>query len=351
MSKLRNIYSKEEAISQVQSESFSRRTVSFYRYVGIKNPQAMRDELYIAWKALGVLGRVYVAREGINAQISVPEPVWDFFVAHLDSFKEFKKMLFKFALEEPDISFWKLTIKVKEKIVAHGLSPKQYNITNTGKHLSAEKWNKLMEDPDALVLDMRNHYESEVGRFVGAITPDADTFKEEVEQVDLMLKDKKDKKIMMYCTGGVRCEPISAYLKAQGFEHVYQLNGGIIHYMQEVREQNLEPKFKGKNFVFDGRVGERATEDIISLCHQCDVLCDTHTNCKNEACHLLFIQCDACAEKYEGCCTPECQKICALPIEEQMVLRRGYHIQDDNKAVYKSRLRPNLKEVLNKTAV
>ena len=192
-----------------------------------------------------------------------------------------------------------------------------------------------------------SNFQSEVGKFIGAITPDADTFREELPMVIEDLKDKKDKKIIMYCTGGVRCEKASAYLKHHGFKDVSQLHGGVIDYVRQIKVEGLESKFIGKNFVFDERVGERITDDVIAQCHQCGAACDTHVNCANDDCHLLFIQCEACAEKMKGCCTPECVQIASLPVEEQRALRKGRK-KEDCLSVYKSRLRPNLKEVLEK---
>jgi UPF0176 protein len=162
------------------------------------------------------------------------------------------------------------------------------------------------------------------------------------------LKDKKDKKILMYCTGGVRCEKASAYLKHHGFQDVNQLHGGIIDYVRQIKAEGIDSKFIGKNFVFDERVGERITEHVIAQCHQCGEPCDTHVNCANDDCHLLFIQCEKCAEKMNGCCTPECMHIASLPVEEQKALRRG-RIKEDSLSVYKSRLRPNLKDIIAKT--
>ena len=127
----------------------------------------------------------------------------------------------------------------------------------------------------------------------------------------------------MYCTGGIRCEKASAWFKHVGFKNVFQLDGGIIEYARQVKEQNLENKFIGKNFVFDERLGERISDDVISECHQCGKPCDTHTNCKNDGCHLLFIQCEECAATYAGCCSPECAEIISLPIESQKELRKG----------------------------
>lgn len=323
-------------------ESFKRTTVSFYRYVIIQNPNFFRDHLYSELAKLNCFGRIYVAREGINAQMNVPEHNWDAFINCLNQIAYLENMPLKIALEDDGKSFYKLTIKVRKKIVADGLDDGTFDVTNVGNHLTAEEFNAALENPDTVVVDMRNYYESEVGHFVGAVCPEVDTFKEELPKVLEILEDKKDKKILMYCTGGIRCEKASAWLKHNGFEDVNQLHGGIISYAQQVKEKGLDSKYIGKNFVFDERLGERITEDIISTCHQCGEPSDTHTNCANPECHLLFIQCTKCAEKYEGCCTPTCQDIIHLPAEEQIARRKGKVKEENN--IYKSRLRPKLNQ-------
>lgn len=343
---LQNRVNKKELKKQIQQEPVKRVTISFYRYVIIDNLQELRDKLFVDWSAISVLGRIYIAREGINAQLSVPEEYFEIFKKKLFSDSRFKDMPFKIAVEDNGKSFYKLAIKVRKKIVADGLNDDSFDVTNVGKHLTAQEFNEAMENPDTVIVDMRNHYESEVGRFVGAICPDADTFRDELPIVVNELKDKKDKKILMYCTGGVRCEKASAYLKHHGFKDVNQLHGGIIDYVRQIKEKNLPSKFIGKNFVFDERMGERITEDVISRCHQCDAICDTHVNCANDDCHLLFIQCEKCGVKMNHCCTPECMHIVSLPIEEQRTLRKGRK-KEDSISVYKSRLRPNLREILS----
>lgn len=340
-----NKYDKQTLRKKLDSENFIRKTVSFYRYVIIEDPAILRDELYREWEALGILGRVYVAREGINAQINIPEHNVEEFKSKLYARKAFENIPFKWAVEDDGKSFLKLIIRVKQKIVADGLDDNTFDVTNVGNHLSAKEFNDALELPGTIVVDMRNHYESEVGKFNGAITPDADTFKEELPMVLDELKGKEDKKILMYCTGGVRCEKASAFLKHHGFTDVNQLHGGIIDYVRQIKQEGLESKFIGKNFVFDQRVGERITDDVISTCHQCGNACDNHTNCANDDCHLLFIQCDDCRVKMENCCTPECVRIKNLPLEEQKKLRKG-HKKPHSHAVYKSRLRPNLREIL-----
>jgi UPF0176 protein len=342
---LHNRVNKKELKKRIQEETIRRITVSFYRYVIIDNPTELRDQLFKQWNSLNILGRIYVAREGINAQMSVPEESWDLFKANLDSDPRFAGVPLKIAVEDDGKSFYKLAVKVRHKIVADGLDDNAFDVTNVGKHLNAKEFNEAMEDPETIIVDMRNHYESEVGKFIGAITPNADTFREELPMVIEELKDKKDKKVIMYCTGGVRCEKASAYLKHHGFQDVNQLHGGIIDYVRQIKAEGIQSKFIGKNFVFDERVGERITDDVIAACHQCGAACDTHVNCANDDCHLLFIQCEKCAAEMNGCCTPECMHIASLPAEEQKKLRRG-RVKEDSLSVYKSRLRPNLKEII-----
>jgi UPF0176 protein len=342
---LQNRVNKKELKKRIQEETIKRITVSFYRYVIIDQPQEFRDHLFAQWNKLNVLGRIYVAHEGINAQLCVPEENWEIFTYNIQKEPLLTGIPFKIAIEDDGKSFYKLTIKVRPKIVADGLDENAFDVTNVGNHLTAREFNDAMESEDTIVVDMRNHYESEVGKFVGALCPDADTFREELPLVIEELKDKKDKKIIMYCTGGIRCEKASAYLKHHGFKDVNQLHGGIIDYVRQIKAEGLASKFIGKNFVFDERVGERITDDVIAQCHQCGAACDTHVNCANDDCHLLFIQCESCAEQMNGCCTPECMHIASLPIEEQRTLRKGRK-KEDCLSVYKSRLRPNLKEVL-----
>jgi UPF0176 protein len=298
-------------------------TISFYKYHHITAPQDFRNELYKGLDSLEVLGRIYVATEGINAQISVPEAYLDSFKEHLYSIPFLNGVRLNIAVQDDGKSFFKLKILVRKKIVADGLDDNSFDVTNTGVHVNAIEFNKLADDPNTILVDMRNHYESEVGHFKGAIRPDVDTFREELQIVEDLMKEQKDKNLLMYCTGGIRCEKASAWMKHVGFKNVFQLNGGIIKYAQEVKEQGIENKFIGKNFVFDERLGERITEDIIAVCHQCGNPCDDHTNCKNDGCHLLFIQCKECEARYNGCCSTECSEIITLPEEAQKELRKG----------------------------
>ena len=342
---LRNIYDKKILKKKLLEEPFRRITLSFYKYVILENIETFRDELYLRFHELNVFGRIYLAHEGVNAQLSVPEDNFEKFRNLIDSIPQFTGVPFKIAVEDDGKSFHKLIVRIKRKIVADGLNDDAFDVTNVGKHLTAKEWNDAMNDPDTLVVDMRNHYESEVGHFKGAILPDADTFKQELPMVVDLLKGKEDKKLLLYCTGGIRCEKASAYMRDQGFNDVNQLYGGIIDYARQVKAEGLESKFIGKNFVFDERMGEKITHDVISTCHQCGQPSDRHVNCANDDCHLLFIQCESCTEKMNGCCTPECKHIVSLPLEEQIKLRKG-KVKHNAHSVYKSRLRPNLRSYL-----
>lgn len=320
---LRNIVNREELKRRMEADMRPYTTISFYRYYPIEDPQKFRDELYLKWKSFEVVGRVYVAQEGINAQIALPSEHFEAFKTDLYAINFLNEIRLNVAIEEHQKAFFKLDIKVRPKIVADGIDDPTFNPGDTGKYLEAGDWNTFLEDPNTVVIDMRNHYESEVGRFENAECPDADTFRDELKLVIDRYEGNKDKRILMYCTGGIRCEKASAWMRHNGFNEVYHLKGGIIHYVNQVREAQIENKFKGVNFVFDQRLHERVSDDILSECHQCGAPADVHINCYNTACHLLFIQCDACAEKYNRCCSEDCAEVLKLPIEDQKALRKG----------------------------
>ncbi len=321
---LHNRISNEELKVRMLTETEPRKTVSFYQYFHIPQPQEFRDNLYRKFYDLNVFGRIYIAQEGINAQISIPE----------SKFAAFKEALFaadpalenirlNIAVDDDGKSFWVLRIKVRPKIVADGIDDPSFDMSHKGQYLKAAEFNELAENPDTIIVDMRNHYEYEVGHFENAIEVPSDTFRQQLPMAVDMLKDQKDKNIIMYCTGGIRCEKASAYMLHHGFKNVFHVEGGIIEYARRSKEQGLPIKFIGKNFVFDERLGERITGDVIAVCHQCGQPCDDHTNCKNDGCHLLFIQCKECAHTYEGCCSDVCVEEKKLPADQQRLRRAG----------------------------
>ncbi|RYZ53296.1 MAG: rhodanese-related sulfurtransferase [Sphingobacteriales bacterium] len=321
---LHNRINNEELRQRMLAEKEPRKTLSFYRYFSIADPQAFRDELYKKFTALQVFGRIYIASEGINAQISVPGSLFDSFRDTLyGADPKLDGIRLNIAVDDDGKSFWVLRMKVRPKIVADGIDDPAFDMNKVGQYLKAKEFNELSEKPDTVIVDMRNHYEYEVGHFENAIEVPSDTFREQLPMAVDMLKDQKEKNIIMYCTGGIRCEKASAYMKHHGFENVFHVEGGIIEYARKAKEEGLPLKFRGKNFVFDERLGERITGEVIAQCHQCGNACDDHTNCKNDGCHLLFIQCADCAAKYEGCCSEACVEEKNLPVDEQRNRRAG----------------------------
>lgn len=332
---LHNRISNEELKARMLAETEPRITISFYKYFNINDPQTFRDEMYVKFLELNVFGRIYIAQEGINAQISVPESNFEQFKEALYNFSpELDGLRLNIAIDDDGKSFWVLKMKVRSKIVADGIDDPNFNPSHIGTYLKADQVNEMMERGDTIFVDMRNHYEYEVGHFENALEVPSDTFREQLPMAVEMLKDHRDKNIVMYCTGGIRCEKASAYLRHKGFENVYHVEGGVIEYARKAKQHELPLKFIGKNFVFDERLGERITADIISNCHQCGKPCDTHTNCNNDGCHLLFIQCDECKAKYDGCCCENCVHEFHLPIEVQRALRAG---RENDKKIFNKR--------------
>ncbi|HVF81814.1 MAG TPA: rhodanese-related sulfurtransferase [Flavisolibacter sp.] len=342
MAVLHNRVSQKELKEKLQAEKEPRSTISFYHYFEVKDPQVFRDELYLAMDKLAVFGRIYIAHEGINAQLSVPQANYEAFRKYLYSIEPLNGIRLNVAVDDDGKSFWVLKIKVREKIVADGIDDPAFAMQNRGRYVGAEEFNKLTDDPETIIVDMRNHYEYEVGHFEGAIEISSDTFREQLPLAADMLKEAKDKNIIMYCTGGIRCEKASAFMLHKGYKNVFHLEGGIINYVNEAKQKGLPLKFKGKNFVFDNRLGERVTEEIISACHQCGLPSDTHVNCANEGCHLLFLQCDSCKKKWEGCCSRECFAFIHLAPEQQKELRKGIDKGSNIFNKSRSRLRPKI---------
>ncbi|PHM60527.1 hypothetical protein Xsto_03918 [Xenorhabdus stockiae] len=345
---LHNRISNKELKERMLAETEPRTTISFYKYFAIPEPQDFRDSLYQQFTDLSVFGRVYIAKEGINAQISIPSKNVEALKAVLNTADPaLYNLRLNIALEDDGKSFWVLRMKVRERIVADGIEDETFNPSKTGEYLKADQVNQMLDDPETVFVDMRNHYEYEVGHFENAIEIPSDTFREQLPMAVEMLKDDKDKNIVMYCTGGIRCEKASAYMLHNGFNNVYHVEGGIIEYARKAKAQGLPVRFIGKNFVFDERMGERISEDVIAQCHQCGSTCDSHTNCKNDGCHLLFIQCPSCAERFEGCCSDVCREEMLLPEGEQRARRAGR--ENGAKIFNKSRYRLN--EGLNITSL
>ena len=338
MKRLYNRVNNDELKHRMMASDEVRTTLSFYQYALIDDPTGFRDEFYLGLSQFQTYGRIYVAKEGINGQVSVPSGQLEAFRDYLYGIPFLNGIRLNFAVDDDGKSFYKLKIKVREKIVADGLNDATFDVTKRGKKLDAKSFNELTDQPNTVVVDMRNHYESEVGYFQHAIRPDVETFREALPLVEDLLADKKAENIVMYCTGGIRCEKASAYYLHKGFKNVFMVDGGIIEYARQCKEQGLENKYIGKNFVFDERMGERIGAEIVSQCHQCGAPCDTHVNCANDACHLLFIQCEACAKEHHHCCSKTCSDFIQLPEAEQEVLRKTlvFHGTSFGKGRYKA---------------
>lgn len=345
MASLHNRVSRRELKERIQNDPTPRTTLSFYCYFKIDEPAVFRNELYRQLNGLGVLGRIYLATEGINAQVSVPSANLEAFRNYLYSIEPLSGIRLNIAVNDNGKSFYVLDVKVRTKIVADGIEDPVFDMSKKGRYVNAEQFNELTTDPGTIVIDMRNHYEYEVGHFENAIEIPSDTFREQLPMAVDMMQENKERNIIMYCTGGIRCEKASAFMLHNGFQNVFHLEGGIIHYSNQVKEKGLENKFIGKNFVFDERLGEKITEDIIARCHQCGQPCDTHTNCVNSACHLLFIQCENCKTTMENCCSQACLDFIHLPEEQQKELRKGI---DKGRNIFnksKARVRPRLPDI------
>ena len=341
---LHNRVSQAELKKLLYAETEPRVTISFYHYFPIIDPEQFRDELYISLNALNVFGRIYIANEGINAQVSIPANQFEEFTTYLYSLAYLDNIRLNKAIDDDGKGFWVLKIKVRKKIVADGITDPLFTMGKKGRYVNATQMNELLTNDNTIVIDMRNHYEYEVGHFVKAIEVPSDTFREQLPRAVEMMKEHKDCTIIMYCTGGIRCEKASAYMLHNGFNNVFHLEGGIINYARQTKELGLDNKFIGKNFVFDDRLGERISPDIIAKCHQCNQPADTHTNCRNDGCHLLFIQCEDCGKKFDGCCSEDCLKMYSLPVELQKELRKGI---DNGLMVFnksRQRVRPRLNE-------
>jgi len=348
MKKLVNTKSKEELLADLEKEDFRRVTLSFYKYVKISDPKKMRDFLFENFEKFGCLGRIYVAHEGINAQMNVPEKNWTVFDNFVQSIPEFAGVPYKIAVEEKPVklgekiiqsSFLKLIVKVRPKIVADGLDDSTFDPADTGEYASAEEVNSMIEK-GATVIDMRNFYEAEIGHFENAKIMPVDTFREQLKKVEDMFADEKDEEILLYCTGGIRCEKASAWMKHNGFKNVKHIKGGVIDYAHQVKEKGLPNKFLGKNFVFDERLGERVGGEIISICHLCDKnKTDQHRHCKNKNCHVLHLSCDDCLEKYKGYCGNFCRVCDALPPKMNSFLVRRDRKQEHGNQYRKNYLK------------
>lgn len=281
-------------------------TLLYYCYSAIKNAEQFALDHLQFCKSLNLVGRIIVADEGLNGTVSGTEAACKTYMDTLLADPRFAKIDFKIdEVNEP--SFIKMHCRYKSEIVHSGL--RDPHIINpekkTGIHLEPEDFIRMKEDDDVVILDVRSNYEHSVGRFKNAVTLDIENFRDFPEKIN-ELAQYKNKKIITYCTGGIKCEKASALLLHEGFNEVYQLHGGIIKYGKAVGGQD----FEGKCYVFDNRVSvdvNSVNPVVISTCRNCGTHTSKMINCANPECNEHFTQCDDCGIKLDGACSEACQ--------------------------------------------
>lgn len=278
------------------------RVLLYYNYTPIEDPDTYRDEHHLFCVENNLLGRIIISKEGLNGTVSGLKEDCDRYMEYVLSDERFSKTQFKIDEHEAH-AFHKLHVRVKDEIVNSDL-PVDPRV-QTGKHLEPSELKQMLNDPDVVLVDMRSNYEHKLGKFKGAITFDMENLRELPEHVD-EIAHLKDKKIVTYCTGGIKCEKASAYLLDRGFKDVYQLHGGIIRYGLEEGGEN----FDGKCYVFDNRVAvdvNQVNPAVISTCYVCGTDCDRMVNCANAECNLHVPICENCSNELDGACSPECK--------------------------------------------
>jgi len=275
----------------------------YYKYVAIQYPEQIMKWIRPLCERLNLKGRILIGTEGINGTVG----------GSVEEIEEFKKEFLAhplFAgtdLKESAGSaehFPRLMVKVKKEIVALGIDPEKLTVKDSGLHLSPEEVHQLITtNKDLVILDTRNDYESRIGKFEGAITPALKTFRDFPEYIENNLETFKDKEVLMYCTGGIRCERATAVLNVKKVaKKVYQINGGICRYV----EKYPDGFFRGKNYVFDDRIALKVNDDVLTDCDVCQKPADTYTNCMNTLCNKQFIACAPCREAYDYTCSEGC---------------------------------------------
>jgi UPF0176 protein len=279
----------------------------YYKYVQMDDPTEFAQQHLDFCKSVGLRGRILVAGEGINGTVSGTVEQTEAYMEAMHADPRFTDMVFKIdASDEP--AFKKMFVRVKNEIVNFSLDDDVNPTEVTGKYLEPREFYEALQQDDVVVIDARNDYEYDIGHFRNAIRPDVEAFREFPEWVRENLNQFKDKKILTYCTGGIRCEKFSGFLLKEGFKDVSQLHGGIVTYGKDPEVQGR--LFDGKCYVFDERISvpvNQTDEDVVvGRCHHCGKPADRYINCAYPKCHLQHICCEACEEAHEGFCSPEC---------------------------------------------
>ncbi|KAF9944878.1 hypothetical protein BGZ72_001880 [Mortierella alpina] len=316
-------------------------TLTLYTITPIPESQLedLREQLFLQLVKYDITGRIYLAKDGINLHLCAP-------VEHTENLRaSLQRLVLDPFGKGPDGAIWnvscdqpgervfrKLKVAVKRQLVADGRLG-QWNIqeSESPQYLEPEEFHARLDEvgDKALLIDMRNHFENEVGTFKTAVKMDCTTFKQNMDLMEDLLQHRdKSKEVLMVCTGGIRCSISGRYLKQKGFKDVKMLKGGITSYGRYIKSTpDKKSHFLGKNFTFDGRRGERITNDVISACHQCHTPHDDLTNCANARCHLLFIQCPSCRQKWANTCGPECHHAVETGTGPALSKPYDYHAQ------------------------
>lgn len=281
----------------------------FYKYVNLTDPNAVMLWQRSLCEKLALTGRIIVGTEGINGTVGGSERSIRCYVRTMKEYAPFKNVDFKFSRYDQD-PFPHLQVKVKKEIVALGIDPEKLTAAHGGKHLSPKQVQALLENKpeDLIILDTRNACEVAIGKFVGAVDPKIQHFRDFPKYIEDNLAQFKDKQVLMYCTGGIRCERASALLKVKNVaKEVYQIKGGI----QRYAENYPNGFFRGKNYVFDNRIAMKVNDDILGQCYICHKAYDEYTNCLNALCNLHYIGCPNCLQLLGNSCSPKCQELIA----------------------------------------
>ncbi len=296
-------------VFDLQSEASAYQVLLYYQYVEIEDPDYFARKHLKYCQSLNLKGRVLVGKEGINGTVSGTVEDTERYMDELKADERFRDMVFKID-EAEGHAFKKMHVRPREEIVSlkleEDVNPKEI----TGNYLEPKEFMEALEDDDVIVIDARNDYEYDIGHFRNAIRPDIKAFRDLPDWIEQNLSDQKDKKVLTYCTGGIRCEKFSGYLMKKGFSDVSQLHGGIVTYGKDPEVQGKY--FDGKCFVFDDRLAvnvNRTDEDtVVGKCYHCEEPADTYINCANVQCDKLHIVCDSCKEEYNHYCSSACEE-------------------------------------------
>lgn len=294
--------------------------ILFYKYVNLENPTEILKSQRELCENLNLKGRIILASEGINATLGGSDEEIYQYIDFMNAHPLFADIDFKDSIGGAEY-FPRLRIVIKNEIVNLGIKPEDLTTKNTGIHLTPTQTHELLQNKtkDLIILDGRNNYEAAVGKFEDAIIPDIRYFRQFPEYIDQNLEQFKDKDVLMYCTGGIRCERATAYLKSKGIaKEVYQVEGGIHRYV----EQYPDGFFKGKNYVFDARITVPVNNEILGKCYVCNAKCDDYVNCLNAECNKHFISCSDCILKLNETCSEKCNK---LVLEKKVYIRPKFN--------------------------